>query len=450
MLRLILVLAVIAFGLRHAVRGPFYAVLFYLWYAYFRPEMWVWDSSFIESLNLSLIIGIFALMWALVSGQVTLNVRLSLIALLVFQSLISTMASDYTSYAWPYWVDFAKSAAITWLLASLVTDVARFRMVLLVMAISLGFEATKQGWVQLLLDPGGKNFNDSYLLGDNNGVAVGMWVLLAIFIALARTSSGRAEKWLHRFAATGVLYRGIATYSRGGFIAGGVMALFYFLGSKRKLAAVVALVIACGIIVPMMPAAFWDRMSTITADPRSAWASDPADQLSGDRASSLSRLHFWRVALTMVADRPFTGVGHNAYLAAFDRYDFSDGAFGKGRSVHSSWFGLLAELGYPGLALVAISLGLAWLACRRTRRLKGTSDEVFKLKEYANALETGLAVIVVGGAFVIFQYNELLWHLIGLTIALHRLTVAAEARLVVPVPAPAALPVLPVVARRGI
>src|SRR5262245_13493753 len=112
MLRTLLVLAVIAFGLRHAVRGPFYALLFYLWYAYFRPEMWVWNTSFIESLNLSLFIGIFALMWAVLSGQVTWNVRLSLIALLVLQSLLSTMASDYVSYAWPYWVDFAKSAAI--------------------------------------------------------------------------------------------------------------------------------------------------------------------------------------------------------------------------------------------------------------------------------------------------------------------------------------------------
>jgi len=450
MLRTLLVLAVIAFGLRHAVRGPFYAMLFYLWYAYFRPEMWVWDSAFIESLNISLFVGIFALMWSLLSGQVTWNVRLSLMALLVFQSLISTLASDHTSYAWPYWVDFAKSAAITWLLASLVTDVARFRMVLLIIAVSLGFEACKEGWAQIIFDPGGKNYNDSYLLGDNNGVAIGMWVLLAIFVALARTSAGRLQKWLHRFAAAGVLYRGLATYSRGGFISGGVLALLYFVRSKRKIAALLALVIAAGIIVPMMPTAFWDRMGTITADPRTAETADPADEQRGDKLSSLSRLHFWNVAIAMAADRPLTGVGHNAFVAAFDQYDFSDGAFGKGRSVHSSWFGLLAELGYPGLLLATSSFLMAWLACRRIRRVKSTADDVVKLKEYANALEAGLMVILTGGTFVIFQYNELLWHVIGLTIALHRLTVAAEAKEAVRVPAPVALPVIPVVARRGI
>src|SRR4029453_14503996 len=157
----------------------------YLWYAYFRPETWVWDASFIQSLNLSLIIGIFALMWAFLSAQVTWNVRVALIVLLVFQSLISTMTSDYMSYAWPYWVDFAKSAAITWLLASLVTDVARFRMVLLVIAFSLGFEAAKEGWAELLLNPGVRNINDVAFLGDNNGVAIGMLVLGSIFTTLA-------------------------------------------------------------------------------------------------------------------------------------------------------------------------------------------------------------------------------------------------------------------------
>src|SRR4030095_12954155 len=197
---------------------------------------------------------------------------------------------------------------------------------------------------------------------DNNGVAIGMLVLVSIFIALARTSSRRTEKWFHRFVATGVLYRAIATYSRGGFVAGGAMALLYFLRSKRKLTALVALVIVCGVTLPVMPSAFWDRMATITIDPRSGRPEVDA--------SSLGRLHFWNVALVMAADRPLTGVGHNAYVAAYDRYDTSGGAFGKDRSVHSLWFGILAELGYPGLVLFVATLGLAWFSCLRTRRRK--------------------------------------------------------------------------------
>src|SRR5579871_590881 len=41
MLRLIFVFAIIAVGTVYLTQGPFYALLFYLWNAYFRPEYWV-------------------------------------------------------------------------------------------------------------------------------------------------------------------------------------------------------------------------------------------------------------------------------------------------------------------------------------------------------------------------------------------------------------------------
>jgi hypothetical protein len=58
MLRNIFVLSIIAIGIFYAAQGPFYALLFYLWNAYFRPEYWVW-STLIGQLNLSLFIGLY-------------------------------------------------------------------------------------------------------------------------------------------------------------------------------------------------------------------------------------------------------------------------------------------------------------------------------------------------------------------------------------------------------
>lgn len=43
------------------------------------------------------------------------------------------------------------------------------------------------------------------------------------------------------------------------------------------------------------------------------------------------------------------------------------------------------------------------------------------LLPYATAIEMGLVVFAVGGAFVIFQYTEMLWHFLGLSIALGRI-----------------------------
>ena len=67
MLRNVFVFLLIAIGAIYAIQGPFYALLFYLWNAYFRPEYWVWDD-FIGSLNLSLWIGIYLVAATFMSG----------------------------------------------------------------------------------------------------------------------------------------------------------------------------------------------------------------------------------------------------------------------------------------------------------------------------------------------------------------------------------------------
>jgi probable O-glycosylation ligase (exosortase A-associated) len=299
---------------------------------------------------------------------------------------------------------------------------------MLVIALSLGFEAAKQGWLQLILNPGAQNINELTAIGDNNGVAVAMYVLVAFLIALGRTASTKKETWLHRFLAAGSLYRGIATYSRGGFLAGGAVGLFYIARSKRRFRAVLALVVLAVMIAPVLPDEFWARMGTI----RTAFSSPDPESEELD-VSSRGRLYFWQVAREMAADRPFLGIGHNAYTQAYDAYDRSNGEYGQNRSVHSTWMGTLAELGYPGLALLIVNMGMAWLACRRARRLKGDSKEHVQLREFANALEISLVAIAVGGTFVIFQYTELLWHVLGLSIALQRLaTRAVEAPAVAP------------------
>ena len=60
------------------------------------------------------------------------------------------------------------------------------------------------------------------------------------------------------------------------------------------------------------------------------------------------------VAIRMANAHPLFGIGHNAYNTAYNAYDFSKGAYGSGRSVHSSFFGILAELGYEADQIAAL------------------------------------------------------------------------------------------------
>jgi probable O-glycosylation ligase (exosortase A-associated) len=405
MLRTIFVFVIITVGVFYAAQGPFYALLFYLWNAYFRPELWVWGGG-ISSLHLSVTIGIYLVATAVLSGRAfVMTPRIGLLLAFFAQTLVSTLFAEHFAWSWAYWIDFAKVVLTSYLIVALVTDRHRFRLAMVVIAYSVGFECAKQGWVQLLLNPGGQNNNVVAFLGDNNGVALGTMMLVPLFGALIRTATTRSEAFVHRFFLVGVFMRGITTYSRGGFVAAGVIGLLTLYRSPHRIRASIGIVVLAILVSSVMPQRFWDRMGTITA------SSEELD------ASARGRLHFWEVATAMANAKPFTGVGFNGFERSYSSYDTTKD-FGEDRSVHSVWFGLISELGYTGLLLfVAILLSGIW-SCRQVGVIARRDPSRSDLGYYAQALSTSLIVFAAGGTFLPAQYNEMLWHFVGMTIAL--------------------------------
>jgi probable O-glycosylation ligase (exosortase A-associated) len=414
MLRTLIVFGVLSIGALYAFRGALYVLLLYLWIAYFRPEQWVWNPL-ISDLNISFITGVGVVIAAAFSRKRwhVFDLRIVLLGLFVLQGLVSTIVSPHSDYAWHYWLEFARAITATYLITVLVTDPSEFRLALLVVGISLGLEAAKQGWVGMLLHPADVNLNELPMLGDNNGVAVGMLMLIPILTTLASTARFRWERWMHRFLVVGVLYRALSTYSRGGFLACVALALYYAVRSPRRVAALSGIALAGAIVFSVLPATYWNRVQSIGVSEQTM------------DSSSASRLHFWHVALAMAAEHPVLGVGHNAYNVSYNDYDDLSGAFGKNRSVHSAWFGVLAELGYPGLMLFIAQLLLALRACSRARRAAGLRPDNRDLARFAFAIEGSILAFVVGGSFVPFQYTEMLWHVIGFSIVLNLLSVKA-------------------------
>jgi len=414
MLRTIFVFIIITVGVFYAAQGPFYALLFYLWNSYFRPEQWVWGGA-VSSLNLSVTIGIYLVATALLSARAfTMTPRIGLLLAFFAQTLVSTLFAEHFAWSCAYWIDFAKVVLVSYLIVVLVNDRRRFRLTIWVIAYSLGFECAKQGWSQLFLNPGGQNNNVVVFLGDNNGVALGTMMLVPLFGALVRTAESRSEAFLHRFFLVGVFMRGITTYSRGGFLAAGVIGLLTLYRSPHKIRALIGIVMMAVLVSSVMPQRFWDRMGTITA------SSEQQD------ASARGRLHFWEVATAMANAKPFTGVGFNGFERSYTAYDRTKD-FGEDRSVHSVWFGLLSELGYPGLLLfVAILLSGIW-SCRQVGAIAKRDPSRAELGHYARALSTSLVVYAAGGTFLPAQYNEMLWHFVGMTIALQAIAIEEEA-----------------------
>lgn len=406
--------AILTVGWTYALQGPLYAACLYLWIAYFRPESWAWSTLF-ASLNLSYFAGAFLVIRTMFSDvRLRLDWRSALLVLFLLQSLASTYNGYDSQHSFSYWWDFAKVIVVSLLLTNIVRSAADFRLILTVIVLSLGFEAAKQGWAQLVLNPGAPNTNWIPFLGDNNLVAVGMAMLLPVVGALAATSTGW-QKRAFQFLSVGVLYRGLSTYSRGGFLSIGAVAGLWFWRSPHKLRTAAAVMVTAALVLPVLPQQFWDRMSTITA---------PSPERDDSRQS---RLHFWQVAIAMANDRPYLGVGHSGYQRAYNEYDWTEGQFLTNRAVHSAWFGVLAEQGYPGLVIFVLIVLSSFRACRRVRKAAARGEIPGPLGPYAIAFEASLVAFIVGGSFVSFQYCEMLWHYFALTVALERVAVAEAA-----------------------
>jgi probable O-glycosylation ligase (exosortase A-associated) len=412
MLRVAFVLTLLTIGVIISLGGPLQALMLYIWLAYFRPEQWTWTYAF-RTIPLSFVVGGYLLLRFLFSSaRLRFDFRTAMLVVFLALALVSALRSDYFETSINQFTIIAKSFIISYIIAILTNTVSRLRVIVQTIAFSLAFEGAKQGWVELLLYPGSLNQNSIVFLGDNNGVAVGMLMLVPLFVALGRTTTWKPEKYLYWFLAIGVLYRAISTYSRGGFLAAGVLGLIYILRSPKRFPALVGGVFAACVIYMALPQAYWDRMNTIKGrETAEGGVADFEDSAEG-------RIFFWRIAARMAAAEPI-GVGPGAYPDAYNRYDHTDGVYGRRRAVHSSWFGTLAELGYPGLFLLLWILFLAWRSCRRAQRLARQGKIPPELGHFGAGFEAALITFSIGASFITFQYIEMLWHAVALTMSLN-------------------------------
>src|SRR3989304_6315709 len=116
MLRLIFVTLIIITGVYFAAQSAFYALLFYLWNAYFRPDDWTFGGT-IASLKLSWFIGFYLVIRTVASvPSPKINARTLLIVLFFAQAVIGTVNSETPDASWWFLQDFGKVLLITYLM----------------------------------------------------------------------------------------------------------------------------------------------------------------------------------------------------------------------------------------------------------------------------------------------------------------------------------------------
>jgi len=443
MLRTIFVLIILIPGLAAALGSRFAALLVYLWFALFRPQEWIWID--ITALRLSLVLSLLVVVpWGwIVSGSSpgqSLKARLANEAwpnvthpltigmLLFFGAALGAQIHAFNPTVGWEWLDYLWRVFLVAMVAvTLISTKERFYAVLTVTAASLGFHSTKAGIASML---GGGVRYEAGLGGafiDNNGYALAIVMIVPFLVAVGQNTDRRWLRWGSFAAVPPSVYAIVSTFSRAGFLAAGaaIVAMAALQRRRGRALTVIAVIGLVAYLVVPIPKGYLDRIETIQT----------YDNIGEE--SAISRPHFWRVAVEMVRDNPF-GVGLRNFDSAYDRYDFSGGRFGTGRSVHSSHFQVLAETGFAGMAIWTGLFGYAFFACLRIRSRSRHScfteaDRHFYFT-MANALIVSMMGFLVGGAFIALALNDLTWLTFALVAALDRLSAKAIAETVLAEP----------------
>ncbi len=240
------------------------------------------------------------------------------------------------------------------------------------------------------------------VLGDPNDLSLVLTFPLSFAAALAVTRGGGFNRIIGIVAVVIIVWAVISTQSRGGLL--GILAVFGVIGLK----VIRSKILLGGIGAIAMMGLF--AMAGISDRASGGAAEDGIDE------SAMGRLWAWQAALNMAMARPLNGVGLSNFIPNFWLYTPHWTGFNK--AVHSTWLGVLAETGWPGLiAFVAMVVVTARIAFK-AMRLLDASDAPFSMRATGLALVSGIAAFCVSGTFLTQGFTWPIYILLAITAAL--------------------------------
>jgi O-antigen ligase len=235
---------------------------------------------------------------------------------------------------------------------------SRTRLRRFLLAAALASAGPAVGGIQVWL--GGEGLVDGFrthwtgLYADPNRLAMSLVAVLPFALYGAFTARRRAARVLFAAIATAQVAAIVLTHSRSGAIAAAVAGLlFLFRGRNAALRGSLAAAAIGLSLVALAPATFWERQASL-------------GDLEED-ASVAGREAAWKVLGVIVDERPLTGVGAGAFIAAWGPYAPLE-AGGHRYVAHNVFLEIVGELGILAFALFALFSAWILIAAWRAGR----------------------------------------------------------------------------------
>jgi probable O-glycosylation ligase (exosortase A-associated) len=415
-------LAVLALGLKR----PFVFVLAFVYVDIVQPQRlsyYLLSSASISMMLAPLAMGAWLLFdekrWTRFSG------RQGLILLLLLYVAMTTFHADLPVEAQYKWVWVWKVLVFAAFLPFTLWSRLRIEALLLVLTLSAASIIIAVG-IKTAAGGGGYGANLAFVdnntgLFESSTMSTAAIALIPIIIWLARHGTLFPPDWRVKAFSYALIFAclliPIGTQARTGLICIAALVVLALRHVKRRVLYIGAICLIGLAAIPMLPSSFSERMGTI-------------QEYKADESAS-TRLAIWAWTIDYATQHPFGG-GFEAYrqnklqIAVTNTQGSGttervqqEMVQDEGRAYHSSYFEMLGEQGFPGLALYLLLHGYGVIRMEvLRRRFRRAAEEDQWVGALAGALQTAHLIYLVGSLFVGLAFMPFMFMLIGAEIGL--------------------------------
>ena len=395
---------VILAALPMALRYPHIGLLAWCWISNMLPHRATF--GFASTLPVNAIISAVTLVGIAASKDRRMppwnSFTMAALALILWTGVTTAGAFD-VSWSTEYFTRTAKMWFYVMLVMMVMYDRVRIHALVWMMVMSMGYYGVKGG-LFLVATAGAYRVEGppDTAYSDNNTLALAVVMVLPLMVYLLRQSRNRLAHiglWLAMLTSVLAI---LGSYSRGGFIALGIVMALIWAQSRHRLRTALGAAVIGAAVLSAMPSQYFERLSTI----RDAKHDE----------SFQGRTRSWGLALTIAQER-LTGAGfygpqrpevYNHYLP--DQTPLA---------AHSIYFQVLGEHGFIGLGLFLLTALMAWRQAGVVIRCTAGRPEWLWANDLMRLSRVSLVGYYIGGAALSVAYFEITWTLWGLAAVLY-------------------------------
>jgi putative inorganic carbon (HCO3(-)) transporter len=406
-----ILIALIVFGsVPVALAQPYVGVLVWSWISFMNPHRLAYGFAY--NFPWAAVIGgttLVGLLFSRESKRLPMTPLVWVWLLFTVWTCIATLFALFPEFAFPKWERTMKIMLIALVTVMVMGRRDRLHWLIWVTVLSLGFYGVKGGIFMLSRsgDSTGLVWGPpGSFIEDNNALALALLMTVPLMRYLQIVTQNR---WMKRGLLGMMVLTVVAivgSYSRGAFLGGIAIGIYFWFKSRQKLRIGMALLILGSVLVTFVPSNWVERMETIRT-----YRHD---------ASAMGRINAWWTAVHVSNHRPLVGGGFNVLQQdeTFARYAPVPGDV---HDAHSIYFEVLGEQGYPGLVLFLMLGILSLRTAKWVIRHARDHQDLHWARDLAAMIQVSLIGYAVSGAFLGLAYFDLYYTLVAMLVVLREL-----------------------------